>query len=227
VSGNTATGQGSVFNVGNAEMVSFTNVTFDGNTGILGLGFYPGYCSSAPACSMLTGLHSQHRTPASCISPHAACRNERVWLLCQQHCHYQLHLVSQQCTAGWCYLRHRGVSPCGHGDHISKQSCSGAVSKLWLVGCALRLQVCHAFTRRSAVLHLAGVRLPELMCYVLLQDYGGAVVVGNDVQASFESCQFLGNGRPLCAEQDFTLVCALIAPFDSAVKRAQAEKAVQ
>jgi hypothetical protein len=36
VSGNTATGQGSVFNVGNAEMVSFTNVTFDENSGILG-----------------------------------------------------------------------------------------------------------------------------------------------------------------------------------------------
>ena len=43
----------------------------------------------------------------------------------------------------------------------------------------------------------------------MLQDYGGAVVVGNNVQASFESCSFLDNGRPLCAEQDFTLVCAL------------------
>lgn len=36
VSGNTATGQGSVCNVGNAEMVSFTNVTFDENSGDLG-----------------------------------------------------------------------------------------------------------------------------------------------------------------------------------------------
>jgi hypothetical protein len=33
VSHNTATGQGSVFNVGNAEMVSFTNVTFEENSG--------------------------------------------------------------------------------------------------------------------------------------------------------------------------------------------------
>ena len=26
------------------------------------------------------------------------------------------------------------------------------------------------------------------------------------VQASFESCTFLGNGAPLCHEQDYTLV---------------------
>jgi hypothetical protein len=90
------------------------------------------------------------------------------------------------------------------------------VSKLWLVDCAQLLQVCHAFSK-SGVLHPVGVRLPGLICYILLQDYGGAVVVGNDVQASFESCQFLDNGRPLCAEQDFTLVRALIVPFDPAV----------
>lgn len=40
----------------------------------------------------------------------------------------------------------------------------------------------------------------------LVQDYGGAVVIGDDVQASFDGCEFLDNGRPLCAEQDFTLV---------------------
>lgn len=33
MSHNTATGQGSVFNVGNAELVSFTNVTFEENSG--------------------------------------------------------------------------------------------------------------------------------------------------------------------------------------------------
>lgn len=33
MSDNTATGQGGVFNVGNAELVSFSNVTFEGNSG--------------------------------------------------------------------------------------------------------------------------------------------------------------------------------------------------
>lgn len=33
MSHNTATGQGSAFNVGNAELVSFTNVTFEENSG--------------------------------------------------------------------------------------------------------------------------------------------------------------------------------------------------
>lgn len=39
-----------------------------------------------------------------------------------------------------------------------------------------------------------------------MQDYGGAVVIGDDVQASFSRCSFTNNGRGLCADQDITLV---------------------
>ncbi len=38
------------------------------------------------------------------------------------------------------------------------------------------------------------------------QDYGGAVVVGDDVRATFTGCSFTGNGRALCADQGETLV---------------------
>ena len=34
------------------------------------------------------------------------------------------------------------------------------------------------------------------------QDYGGAVVIGDDVQANFTRCTFTRNGRGLCADQD-------------------------
>lgn len=39
-----------------------------------------------------------------------------------------------------------------------------------------------------------------------MQDYGGAVVIGDDVQAFFTGCSFTNNGRGLCADQDITLV---------------------
>lgn len=40
------------------------------------------------------------------------------------------------------------------------------------------------------------------------------MVIGDDVQASFESCAFVDNGQPLCREQDYTLVrpCCIAAP---------------
>ncbi len=38
------------------------------------------------------------------------------------------------------------------------------------------------------------------------QDYGGAVVIGDDVQANFTRCTFARNGRGLCADQDVSLV---------------------
>lgn len=71
VSGNTATGQGSVFNVGNAELVSFTNVTFTENSGVV---VHLGTCACQFAWSPCTMQHGSASLSSSGYWASCGCR---------------------------------------------------------------------------------------------------------------------------------------------------------
>ena len=211
MSGNTATGQGSVFNVGNVEMVSFTNVTFDDNSGILDT---PSVLFRPHHLHLTLHMHSLHLT--------TCCLQERRGLATVPATLPSPTAPGLTIMRSWAVLStpRKGAALQSQGPHSGAtmlRCIESLVGRVNSTGPAAAVVTWVKQEIKCASLHWDVAA--DLPIWSMLQDYGGAVVVGNDVQASFESCDFLDNGRPLCAEQDFTLVCALTEPFNRSCRQ--------